>query len=103
VPPGSSGFGSRILGPFAKSFCQNVDISYAAGGLRYTLQIHSDQNSCVEPTLIGATTADAAGLAPENDAENLAPSPMLDREAEFAGQRKTVLHDWELYHAGKKG
>jgi two-component sensor histidine kinase len=103
VPPGDSGFGSRILGPFAKSFCHNVDICYAPGGLRYTLQIRSDANSCAEPALVGATQADAAGLAPENNAESRAPSPSLGREAEFAEQRKTVLHDWQLYHAGKEG
>jgi hypothetical protein len=28
---------------------------------------------------------------------------MLDRDAEFEEQRKVVLHDWQLYHAGKEG
>ena len=73
------------------------------GGLRYTLQIHSDQNSCAEPTLVGTLVADATGLASENDDETGAPSPLLDREAEFEAQRKVVLHDWQLYHAGKEG
>jgi hypothetical protein len=103
LPPEGSGFGSRILGAFAKSFCQNVDISYARGGLRYTLQIHSDQNSCVEPALVGATATDAAGSAPENTGDAREPQPLLDRDAEFEEQRKVVLHDWQLYHAGKKG
>jgi hypothetical protein len=103
LPPEGSGFGSRILGAFAKSFCQNVDISYAPGGLRYTLQIHSDQNSCAEPTPVATTAADVTGLAPENSGENHAPSPLLDRETEFAEQRKVVLHDWQLYQAGKQG
>lgn len=103
LPPDGSGFGSRILGAFAKSFCQNVDISYARGGLRYTLQIHSDQNSCVEPALVGATATDAAGSAPENTGDAREPQPLLDRDAEFEEQRKVVLHDWQLYHAGKEG
>jgi two-component sensor histidine kinase len=103
LPPEGSGFGSRILGAFAKSFCQNVDISYARGGLRYTLQIHSDQNSCVEPALVGATATDAAGSAPENTGDAREPQPLLDRDAEFEEQRKVVLHDWQLYHAGKEG
>jgi two-component sensor histidine kinase len=103
TPPDGSGFGGRILGAFARSFCQHVDISYAPAGLRYRLQIHSDQNSCVEPTLVGAMSTDAAGSAPEDIVETPAPSPSLGREAEFNEQRKVVLHDWQLYHAGKEG
>ena len=103
LPPEGSGFGSRILGAFAKSFCQNVDISYAPGGLRYTLQIHSDQNSCVEPTLVGAMATDAVGSAPENTGDAREPQALLDRDAEFEEQRKVVLHDWQLHHAGKEG
>jgi two-component sensor histidine kinase len=41
--PSSSGFGSRILGTFAKSFCRNVESNYEPGGFRYSLQIESDQ------------------------------------------------------------
>jgi hypothetical protein len=78
-------------------------LSYARGGLRYTLQIHSDQNSCVEPALVGATATDAAGSAPENTGDAREPQPLLDRDAEFEEQRKVVLHDWQLYHAGKEG
>jgi two-component sensor histidine kinase len=103
VPPDSAGFGSRILGAFAKSFCQNVDISYAPGGLRYMLQIHSDQNSCVEPTLVGTMSPDPAALASEKIGAAPAPSLLLDREADFEEQKKVVLHDWQLYHAGKEG
>ena len=103
TPPDSSGFGSRILGAFARSFCQNVDISYDPGGLRYMLQIHSDQNSLVEPTLVGAISPDAAVSAPEDMVETPAAAALLDREADFKEQRKVVLHDWELYHAGKEG
>src|SRR5580658_4728363 len=32
--PGSSGFGSRILGTFAKNFCRNVEARFEPGGLR---------------------------------------------------------------------
>jgi hypothetical protein len=28
---------------------------------------------------------------------------LLDREADFEEQKKVVLHDWQLYHAGKEG
>jgi len=41
--PSSFGFGSRILGTFAKSFCRNVESSYEPGGFRYSLQIESSQ------------------------------------------------------------
>ena len=41
--PSGSGFGSRILGTFAKSFCRTVESSYEPGGFRYSLQIESDQ------------------------------------------------------------
>lgn len=40
---GASGFGTLLLGSFAKSFCQSVDNSYGADGLRYTLKIRSDE------------------------------------------------------------
>jgi hypothetical protein len=47
---------------------------------------------------------DAAGSVPENTGDAREPEPLLvDRDAEFAGQRKVVLHDWQLYHAGKEG
>ncbi len=42
APPADSsgeGFGSRILGPFARSFCSDVTIAYNAAGLHYSLQI----------------------------------------------------------------
>lgn len=51
VPEGA-GFGSRILGSFAKAFCRDVAVSYDAGGLRYALQIQSDQIRCVEPARV---------------------------------------------------
>jgi len=49
-----TGFGSRILGPFARSFCRKVEATYAPGGLRYTLQIESDQirNAETAPSIV---------------------------------------------------
>lgn len=41
----SLGFGSQLLGAFAKSFCQSVDVFYGPGGLRYTLKIQSEEIS----------------------------------------------------------
>jgi two-component sensor histidine kinase len=37
------GFGSRILGPFARGFCTDVKISYEPSGFRYGLRIPRDQ------------------------------------------------------------
>jgi two-component sensor histidine kinase len=37
------GFGSHILGPFARGFCTDVKISYEPSGLRYGLRIPRDQ------------------------------------------------------------
>jgi two-component sensor histidine kinase len=48
VEPGGSGFGSRILGTFAKSFSRKAEATYAPAGLRYMLQIESDQIRSVE-------------------------------------------------------
>ena len=46
APPadGSGGFGSRILGPFARSFCADVVIAYEPAGLHYSLQIPRQQS-----------------------------------------------------------
>ena len=41
--------------------------------------------------------------APQNTGDAREPQPLLDRDAEFEEQRKVVLHDWQLYHAGKEG
>jgi hypothetical protein len=46
---------------------------------------------------------DAAGSAPENTGDAREPQALLDRDAEFEEQRKVVLHDWQLHHAGKEG
>jgi two-component sensor histidine kinase len=48
--PGASGFGSRILGTFARGFCRNVEPSYEPSGFRYSLQIESDQIRSLAPT-----------------------------------------------------
>ncbi len=50
IQPRGSGFGSRILGTFAKGFCRDIETSYDPSGLRYTLQIESDRIRCVEPS-----------------------------------------------------
>jgi two-component sensor histidine kinase len=41
--PATVGFGSHILGRFARSFCQDVDLRYEPDGLRYQIKIRSDQ------------------------------------------------------------
>ena len=38
------GFGSRILGPFAQSFCADVAIAYEPTGLHYSLQLPRQQS-----------------------------------------------------------
>ncbi len=38
------GFGSRILGPFARGFCSDVEIAYEPTGLHYSLQIPRQQS-----------------------------------------------------------
>ena len=43
---GNAGFGSLLLGTFAKNFCQSVDTVYGPDGLRYTLKIQSDEIRC---------------------------------------------------------
>jgi len=65
--PSTSGFGSRILGAFAKSFCRNVESSYAAGGFRYSLQIESDQIGNLAAVAAAPAAKDPAA-AKTNDA-----------------------------------
>ncbi len=64
--PSSSGFGSRILGAFAKSFCRNVESRYEPNGLHYTLQIESDQIRSLAAAAPAARGA--AGAANANEA-----------------------------------
>ena len=63
LPVVSSGFGSRILGTFARSFCQNVDACYAPSGLRYILQINSDQIRRIESAPVTTAASDFAVAA----------------------------------------
>jgi two-component sensor histidine kinase len=100
LPPARAGFGSRILGAFAKSFCQNVDASYAPDGLRYTLQIHADPNRFMDFAPV-ATAAPDSALADMSISEPGATRSWFDQIAEFKHQMEMVLHDWELYQAGK--
>ena len=81
--PNRIGFGGRILGAFARSFCQAVDISYHPSGYRYTLQIHSEQIGCLPPRPAGFAARDAADAAPmdwERD-EARAARPMVRQDA----------------------
>ena len=39
------GFGSRVLGPFARSFCADVAIAYEPAGLHYSLQLPRQQSA----------------------------------------------------------
>ena len=61
--PKNAGFGSRILGAFARSFCQSVDVCYAGSGLRYAAQSRSDQIRFIGPAPAAATMADTTGPA----------------------------------------
>jgi two-component sensor histidine kinase len=100
TPPANSGFGSRILGDFAKSFCQNVNASYAPEGFRYTLQIHSDQNRFAEPSLASTTASDSIAAATEKLKEAAVSGSLRGTESKPA--KEAVLHDWELYQARKE-
>ena len=74
--PESSGFGSRILGTFARSFCRNVEANYAPSGLRYTLQIESDQIRSAEqaPSIVpGHAPPPAANSDKTRQIRTLAP------------------------------
>jgi two-component sensor histidine kinase len=58
--PGASGFGSRILGTFARSFCRNVESRYEPGGFRYSLQIESRQIKSLAPAAVAPAAWDSA-------------------------------------------
>ncbi len=102
LPPARSGFGGRILEDFAKSFCQNVDARYAPSGLRYTLQICSDENRFAETALATTLVPVSAVEAKTNVSEACATRSWFDQIAEFKQQMEMVLHDWELYQARKE-
>jgi two-component sensor histidine kinase len=59
----SSGFGSRILGTFAKSFCRKVDVSYAGDGLCYAVEIDSNEIRCVDPAAQITAARESAAAA----------------------------------------
>ena len=71
LPVASSGFGSRILGTFAKSFCRSVEACYGENGLRYVLQINSDQIRRAEP--VAVTPAAPARAAPRANVSEARP------------------------------
>ncbi len=100
--PERSGFGSRILGDFANSFCQHVNARYAPGGFRYTLQICSDENRFGEPALAMAAAPVPAVAAEADASKTPASRSWLDQMAEFKQQMAMVLHDWELHQARKE-
>jgi two-component sensor histidine kinase len=71
--PVGSGFGSRILGTFAKSFCRNVEAIYDPSGLRYTLQIESDLVRRIEAAARISPSRTAAPAAGANASEARPP------------------------------
>jgi two-component sensor histidine kinase len=73
--PEGSGFGSRILGTFAKGFCREVEATYAPSGLHYTLQIASDQIRDAEaaPSIVPARTPAPALAANSGEAQPSRP------------------------------
>ncbi len=95
APPGSPGFGSRILGTFAKSFCDNVEASYPSTGFRYTLQIRGDQDRCVEQPLT-MTPAPETSVRDAANINEIFLSDSLNGELEFEAQEDLVLDDREL-------
>jgi two-component sensor histidine kinase len=101
-PPTGAGFGSRILGNFARSFCENVDASYAPAGFRYTLQIRSDANRFAEPSMVLTTEPDSAAADAAKPNEAAASRAWFGDPAEEEPPKEVVLHDWELYQAGKE-
>jgi len=102
LPPASVGFGSRILGDFAKSFCQNVEASYTPAGFRYSLQIRSDENRFAEPSLVSTTASDSIAATAAKPDQAPPPAAWSGNEADAKPQKEVVLHDWQLYQAGKE-
>jgi two-component sensor histidine kinase len=101
-PPAGAGFGSRILGDFARSFSE-CRCQLCPDWVRYTLQIHSDQNRFAEPRLATTTAVDSTAAAAAKAGEaHLSRASGFDHEAAAKQQTEVVLHDWELYQAGKE-
>jgi two-component sensor histidine kinase len=87
--PEGSGFGSRILGAFAKGFCRKVEASYAPSGLHYTLQIASDQirDVATAPSIVPArapTPAFSIGSGESQPSRTPVPWNAASREAEHS-------------------
>jgi two-component sensor histidine kinase len=82
--PSSSGFGSRILGTFAKSFCRNVEPGYDPSGFRYTLQIESDQIKSLAPAAVPPAARDVA-IAVAKTSEARPSRVRLEGKAELNG------------------
>lgn len=103
APPASAGFGSRILGDFAKTFCENVQASYEPDGFRYSLQIRSDPNRLAEPSLDATTASDSIVAATEKLKDMPKPSAWPDGapQERRAPKKEKLLHDWELHQASK--
>jgi two-component sensor histidine kinase len=80
--PGTAGFGSRILGTFAKSFCRNVEQSYEPSGFRYRLQIESDQISSLAPAAVVPAAKDFA-IAAAKASESRPSHVLLEGEAQL--------------------
>jgi hypothetical protein len=78
LPVANSGFGSRILGTFARSFCRSVEACYGESGLRYVLQINSDQIRRAEPVPV-APAASAPATPRANVSEARSPRSWLGR------------------------
>lgn len=79
--PSRTGFGARILATFARSFCQNVEISYAPSGFRYTLQIRSEQIRCLSLRTIAPAARDSVDALPaDREREEARPASQIVRE-----------------------
>ena len=97
APPDSAGFGSRILGDFARSFCRKVEASYEPSGFRYELQIDADQIRSLDPmsAAMASAAADATVTAGASENKKHLPRSWLDRQAEAAQEMRAVLHGWQ--------
>jgi two-component sensor histidine kinase len=99
-PPANSGFGSRILGDFARSFCQYVNAGYEPSGLRYAVQINSDRNRFAEPSLTAIMVRDETTAATESTEASILSAWIGNRE-KFRPREEIALRDLEPYRASK--
>ena len=70
-------------------------------GLRYALQICSDDNRFVETLTASAAAPNSPVDATVNLSEAHGARSWLDRMAQFKQQMEMVLHDRELYRAAR--